>query len=196
MVRTVLRFELARPVPQFPAPRGELVYRRVADPADLERLAVGPEHAPQAELLQLLGEEPVGQRAHPQLVAEQRVAVQRPPPVVCSVRALRPVGDRVVDVQLRMPSRASCCSKLATMNPSASRHSPEVAEWCPVRTYASSRSATAIIRSLARFTAPRTCAARCANRSASASRPSAAASAEAARSDAQSTDTDLGAENV
>ena len=100
MVAYVLRFELARPVAQFPAPRGELVYRRVADPADLDGHAIGAEHAAPAELLELLGEEAVGQRAHAQLVAEQRVAVQRAPLVVCSVRALRPVGDRVVDVQL------------------------------------------------------------------------------------------------
>ena len=82
------------------------------------------------------------------------------------------------------------------MNPSASRHWPDVAEWCPVRTYASRCSASFIMRSLARFTAAWICSARSLNRFASASRCSAPASAAACRSEAQSTDTDLGTLNV
>ena len=102
MIALVLRRELPGPVPQLFAPRAELIGRGVADPADLERLAVLAEHAEPAEQCQLLRQEPVREHPHPQLVLEQRLAVERPPRLVRFVRSLRPVGDRVVHVELHV----------------------------------------------------------------------------------------------
>ena len=126
--------ELAGPVPQLLRPGGESVGGLVADPADLERRAVLAEHGPVAEKLQLLGQEPVGQGGEPEPFPEQRLAVKRPPFIVRSVQAAGPVRYGVVHVELGHPVPASLCSKLPTMKPSASRYSPDVAEWWPVRT--------------------------------------------------------------
>ena len=62
MLRLVLRLKLASAVPELLAPAGELVHGLIADPADLDRHPVSPQHPQIAELLQLLGEEPVPQR--------------------------------------------------------------------------------------------------------------------------------------
>ena len=69
-------------------------------PANLRCLAVSAEHAGHADPLELLGEESVSQSAHPELVPEQRVAVEGPPQLVFAVGPLGPVRDGVVHVEL------------------------------------------------------------------------------------------------
>ena len=106
----VLQGELAGRGLDVTCPAGECGRRFVADPGYLDRLAVGTAGHPVADLLgilvtdllELLVQEPVAQRAEADLEPEQRVTVKRPPFPVRSVRSLHPVGDRVVHVQLRV----------------------------------------------------------------------------------------------
>ena len=126
--------ELAGPVPQFLRPGRERVGRLVADPADLERRAILAEHGPVAEKLQLLGQEPVRQGGEPEPFPEQRLAVKRPPFLVCSSKRRARFAMALCTWSWGIPSRLSLCSNDPTMKPSASRYSPDVAEWWPVRT--------------------------------------------------------------
>jgi hypothetical protein len=98
----VVRHELPVAVLQFLRPGAVCVGGFLADPADLERVAVRPLHRPPADLLQLLGQEPVTETPEPELLLEQRLPVKRLPLLIRSVRSLRPVGDRVVHVELRV----------------------------------------------------------------------------------------------
>ena len=62
VVAHVICLELASAVPQFLAPGAERVDGLIADPADLDGHPVSPQHAAEADQLQLLGKEPVSQR--------------------------------------------------------------------------------------------------------------------------------------
>ena len=62
MIALVLRFKLPGLIPELLAPGAELVRSLIADPADLDRHPVGPQHAQEADQFKLLGQEAVSQR--------------------------------------------------------------------------------------------------------------------------------------
>jgi len=83
-------------------PRAEPGHHRLGDPADLAPVPVSPRHHHIAQVTQPFLREPVRHRRQAQLGTVQRPPVQRAVLVIGAIRALHPVPDRDVHVQVRV----------------------------------------------------------------------------------------------